>query len=128
MRFFVSPFPQEVLADASCRSPKTQDISLGGVFYDYLCRPDGSLAGIRYHIMDDEAFGNHPVYRQFLGDRRFSFRPREHVDMVFEKCDTDALQQGQLSLLVVQDFGGESVFECDGKFGIAFDLPDDWLP
>jgi hypothetical protein len=129
MRFVVLPSPQEALGDASCQSPEPRDISLGGTFYDYLCRPGGSLAGVRYYITDDEAFGNHPVYRQFRADGRFSFHPAgEHIDIVFEKRDTDALQQGRLSLLVVQDFGGEHVIECDGKFGIVFDLPDDWLP
>jgi hypothetical protein len=126
VKFFIFPSPQEASDEASCHSPVSRDISLGGFFYDYLCRSDGSLAGIRYNIMDDVAFNEHPVYRQFLVDRRFSFQPGEHVEFVFGDRDIDALQLGQLDLLVVQDFYGESVIDCDGRLGIVFDIPDGW--
>lgn len=46
--------------------------------------------------------------------------------MVFEYGDAESLHQGHLSLRVVQDFGGERILECDGKFGLAFDIPDGW--
>lgn len=128
MRFLISPSSQELKGDASCEGLHARGISLGGTFYDYLCRPDGSLAGVRYYIDDGTVIAGHPAYMQFLADRRFSFRAGEFVDMVFTNSDVEALHQGQLSLLVVQDFGGESVFEFEGKLGIAFDLPDDWLP
>ncbi|MDR7308157.1 hypothetical protein [Rhodoferax saidenbachensis] len=78
--------------------------------------------------MDEVAFSKHPVYRQFLVDRRFLFQPGKHVDFVFGVRDIDALQLGQLDLLVVQDFCGESVIEFDGRLGIVFDIPDGWQP
>lgn len=73
--------------------------------------------------MDTVNFKQHPVFRQFLNDRRFSFRPDNYIDMVFEERDADALQLGRFKVSVVQDFGGESVVKCGDKFGIIFDLP-----
>jgi hypothetical protein len=107
MRFLISQLLQEPRGDALCDGLRTQGISLGGTFYDYLCRSDGSLAGVRYYIDDDTVIANHLVYEQFRADRRFSFRPGEFVDIVFKNSDAEALHLGQLSLLVVQDFGGE---------------------
>lgn len=105
---------------------EVSEVSLGGCFYDYLRAGDGRIVGVRYWLIDDTSFSHHPVYSLFLGDDRFAFDPAgSFVDIAFEKCDAGLLQQRQLSLDAVQEFGGERVVKCGEWLGIAFSLADD---
>jgi hypothetical protein len=99
------------------------EVSLGGVFYDYLCGADETVVGVRYWLMDPINPETHPVYRQFLQDIRCCFHPDGYLDLVFRECDASLLQSGSLSVYVAQDFGGEHVVQCGGAFGIVFDVP-----
>ena len=121
MRVVIAPS----MLGGSSGEASVADISLGGVFYDYLRTADGSNVGVRYHVSEEVIFSDHPVFKQFLTDRRFSFCAGEHVDMVFHDRDADALQRGELNIFVAQDFGGESVIRQEGGLSIAFEIRDE---
>jgi hypothetical protein len=71
-------------------------------------------------------FEEHPVYSQFLDDARFRFDPTgKCVDMVFDERHAALLQSGQLTIDVVQEFGGESVSKFGDRFAIVFFIPDE---
>lgn len=111
------------------RQEKAPEISLGGCFYDYLRSADGRVVGVRYWVIEPVKFEEHPVYSQFLGDGRFAFdQAGGCVDIVFDEYSAALLQKGELTVEVVQEFGGESVVKCGERFGIVFSLSDDATP
>ena len=97
------------------------EISLGGCFYDYLRCPDGKIVGVKYWLMEPVNFEQHPVYSQFLGDDRLIFDiAGDYVDIVFDESNAELLQKGQLTVDVVQEFGGEGVLKCGEWFAMVF--------
>lgn len=104
-------------------------ISLGGCFYDYLRSADGHVVGVRYWLIEPVKFEENLVYSQFFGDARFAFdQAGGCVDIVFDERSAVLLQNGQLSVETVQEFGGEGVVRCGERFGIVFSLLDDAPP
>jgi hypothetical protein len=102
------------------------DMSLGGCFYDYLRSSDAKVVGVRYWVIEPVKFEDHPVYSQFFGDARFAFNQLgDYVDIVFDEHYAALLQNGQLTVDVVQEFGGESVVKCGEQFGIVFSILDE---
>ncbi len=103
-------------------------MSLGGCFYDYLRSDRGKVVGVRYWVIEPMNFEDHPVYSQFLGDKRFAFNQADdYVDIVFDEHCAALLRNGQLTVDVVQEFGGESVVKCGKHFGIVFSILDETL-
>lgn len=100
-------------------------VSLGGFFYDYLCRKSGEVAGVRYWLDDMEGVVQHPVWGLFLTDPRFMFlHASKCIDMVFDDVDVSLLLDGKLHVLTMQDFGGDGVVSSGAGLGVVFVLPD----
>ncbi|MDQ0086553.1 hypothetical protein J2W35_006936 [Variovorax boronicumulans] len=111
---------------AAAEQKTASEMSLGGCFYDYLRSAGGKVIGVRYWVIEPVKFEEHPVYSQFLSDERFAFNQvGDYVDIVFDKHCAALLQNGQLTVDVVQEFGGESVVRCGNHFGIVFSIPDE---
>ncbi len=122
MKLVVTPTPEQIAGLQKPRAWFAETTDLGGVFYDYLRDSSGIIVGVRYHLMKNVKFEEHPVYRQFIDDSRFVFRANDSVDMVAEGRYAHALQEGSLALDVVQDFDGVKVLEAHGVFTLMFDL------
>jgi len=122
VKLVVAPTPDQIAGLQELRAWFAGAPDLGGVFYDYLRDSGGTIVGVRYHLMQSVMFETHPVYRQFLNDTRFIFRANDCIDIVAEERYADALQQGLLSLEVVQDFDGVQVLDDRGVFTLVFDL------
>lgn len=111
-------------APATLASIRVVDVALGGFFYDYFRRPSGTIAGVRYWLLEPADVDEHPVFSQFKSDERFLFdRSARTVDFVFDNQDAESLRTGKLSEDVAQDFGGERVLKSGEYFGIEFSLP-----
>lgn len=101
------------------------EIDLGGYFYDYLRNADGSIVGIRYWLLEGLSSSIQIVFSQFRADSRFLFSLAEgFVDFVFDEWDAALLRNGELSIDVVQEFGGECVLSCSNYYGIEFCIPN----
>ena len=99
------------------------EATLDGYFYDHLCKSTGAIVGVRYWVDQAIAFDRHPVFGQFVDDKRFKFNQREgYVDIVFDEVDIDAFRGNALHLETVQDFGGDGVVKLGDAFGITFNL------
>lgn len=97
--------------------------SLDGCFYDHITDCTGVVLGVRYWVDETVVFECHPVFKNFIADKRFKFHQQSHhVDIVFEARAADALQNGLLEIRTVQDFGGETVVRKGDAFGIVFNL------
>jgi len=94
--------------------------SLGGCFYDHICSLKEIVVGIRYYVDMEIVFSQHPVFNQFLQDKRFSFnQDKFFVDIFFEESCVEVLEQGSLHIDCVQEFGGESIVKDGDLFGIC---------
>lgn len=99
--------------------------SLGGCFYDHICSMKEIVVGIRYYADREIPFNQHPVFIQFLHDKRFLFNQgRSFVDIFFEESCVKILEQGLLHVDCVQEFGGESIVKDGDLFGICLRLSD----
>ncbi|GKT01367.1 hypothetical protein AVKW3434_18280 [Acidovorax sp. SUPP3434] len=99
------------------------EISLGGFFYDHILSDDGTLVGVRYWMSPGVAFEQHPVFSQYIADRRCDFNIEGgYVDIVFDEKYANDLHAGLLKIDNVQDFGGEWVVAKAGSLGVAFSL------
>jgi hypothetical protein len=93
----------------------TDDINLGGCFYDYFRNNNGIIVGVRYYLMENVLFEKHPIYVNFIDDERFFFNQEEmYIDILFDVKNID------LTLDFVQDFGGESFIKNGNYFVICF--------
>ena len=103
---------------------ETDDATLGGYFYDHLCASDGRVVGVRYYWLDSEIDTNtHPVYREFVSDKRLKFnRDGGYVDILLDEKESATFKAGELTVETVQDFGGDSVIRAGERFGMAFSL------
>ncbi len=96
------------------------NMSLGGCFYDHICSLKGIVVGVRYYVDREIAFSQHPVFNQFLQDKRFSFnQDRFFVDIFFEETCAEMLEHDSLHIDCVQEFGGECVVRDRDLFGIC---------
>ena len=122
-------FPSKSLLDFPLSMPgewvEVHGQGLGGCFYDYLKSAAGLIVGVRYWLIEEVNFEQHPVFSQFLSDPRFLFdESGAYVDIFFND-DSEAPRDGAVSIDVVQDFGGDSVVRRGKWFGIVFSLTDD---
>jgi hypothetical protein len=102
---------------------ETDDVSLGGYFYDHLCASDGRVVGVRYWLDSEIDIDAHPVYKEFASDERLKFnKDGGYVDILLDEKESATFKAGELTVETVQDFGGDSAIRAGNRFGIAFSL------
>lgn len=105
------------------------NISLDGCFYDHICSVDGNVVGVRYYVDMGVTFSRHPVFNQFLQDKRILFNQDKLLaDIFFEKSHLEIFKNGSLHIDCVQEFGGESIVTNDDLFGICLRIKNGTVP
>lgn len=122
-------FPSQPTSRLQKESPitelRTTSIELGGYFYDHFVNADGLLSGVRYWVAPNTNFHAHPVFSQFLQDKRFVFDSLHgFVDVFFEASGGPDFRRGDLCIETVQDFGGDCVVRKFEALGICFEIGD----
>lgn len=98
---------------------KTNEVDLGGFFYDHIKSKEGNLIGIRYYIEDGFKPKEHPVFNYFITDPRFHFDAiNGYIDIFFKYIR----EEDSFTIDVVQDFGGDHVLKNHKEYGIMVEI------
>ena len=99
------------------------NVSLPGIFYDYLFDKQNRNIGLRYWIYDWHSLETNAVFFSFLNDERFFYNKKNgFIDIVFSCDDVFTILTGDFFADSRQDFGGDFVLKSKNTYAIAFDI------